>query len=201
MDASTFERFFLPSETLTKRIAERVESLEFEATEALKEKSEYAEPLDSSLEDVYREDLGDASSAEESSDQEVMLQRRMLAEALYYNLARCSQAARGEALNVGEAIAQGRGTALGLPDNDALLKELSEEFQAWIAETGIFTAGWGNIIWAGAGSIHLEPFPVKVATSTQAPDLTFFHPYPKKTLGAKLKAFAHRVGLQLLILI
>lgn len=197
MDTSTFERFFLPSETLTERIADRVESLEFEATEALKEKPEYAEPLDSSLGDVYPEDLGDPGSPEESSDQEVMLQRRMLAEALYYYLARLSessQATRGEALSVGERIATGMGAALGLRDNDALLKELSEEFQYWIAETGIFTAGWGNIIWAGDGSIHLEAFPVKVETSTQPPDVTFFHVYPRKGLAAKIAALAARFG-------
>jgi hypothetical protein len=189
-------------------IADRVESLELEATRALSKKQESGELIEPSLRDAsIAEDLADGNLPSVDSESEVLLQGRMLAEALYYYLASLSEsreATMGERLCIRDLVTKGMGDALGLMKNDSLLKEFSDEFQAWIAETGSFTAGWGEIIWAGDGAMHLEVFPAELETSTQAPDLTFFHPY-KKTLAAKaaakIRAFAHRVGLPLLILI
>lgn len=208
MHTSTLEelRFFFPSQSLTTRIADRVESLEIEATRALDINQESGEMVDSGPGKPATDDeLGEEDLPVSNRDSEVLLQRRILAETLYYYLARLSESREvtmGEKLSIREWITKGMGDALGLLEDDALLKELSDDFQAWIAETGNFTAGWGEIIWAGGADMHLEAFPAELETSTQAPpDVTFFHPYPKKTIGAKLRALAHKVGLQLLILI
>lgn len=208
MHTSTLEeiKFFFPSKSLTIRIADRVESVELDATRALNKKQESGEQDESSTGNASAAEYpAEGNLASSNSDSEVLLQRRLLAEALYYYLAWLSEsreATMGERLCIREWVTKGMGDALGLAENDDLLKEFSDQFQAWIAETVTFTAGWGEIIWAGGGDMHLEAFPAELEPSTQSPDLTFFHPYKNTRtakVAARLRALAHRVGLQLLI--
>ena len=164
IDDLTIEKFYLPSENLTVRIANRIDSLEHEAVRNINLKQESELP----------EADSDVPASTPVSTEEVLLQRRLLAEELDSCLADSSEnteATSGEKLNIQNIVTEGMSDALGLDMNDQLLAELSSEFQKWIDELGSFTAGWGEIISTYDGYMHLTAFP---DTQAPAPEPTSF---------------------------
>ena len=191
------ERFYRPSESLTTRICDRIDSLEAEAI--------------SGIEVKYRSDLEEANSLPDddadlsaSSQAEMIIQQRLIAEELdgcMVDAAENEAARTGEKISIQRVVTQGMSDALGLESNDPLLSELANEFQSWLDEAGCYTAGWGNIISAQAGYMYLAAFPVAEKEDAE-PDYTFTRAYqpgqvknPLGLLGRIAAAMAAKLGV------
>jgi hypothetical protein len=159
VDELVIEGFYLPSEDLTVRIADRIESLELEAMPGLRIKEESDVPEPEADDSVYLSNSEVSSSSDTSA--EILYQRRLLAEELDTGLADWAErpeAVRGEKLKIQIVVTESMADSLGLAASDGLLWELSTEFQSWIDEVGSFTAGWGEIISASEGYMYLAAF-------------------------------------------
>jgi hypothetical protein len=158
-DDLVIEGFYLPSEQLTVRIADRIESLEIEAMEGLRIKDESDVQETDTDDSLYLRNMSVSSSYDSSA--EILYQRRLLAEELDTGLADWAErpeATNGERLSIQKVVPECMSDALGLPVNDSLFGEFSTEFRSWIDETGSFTAGWGEIISTYDGCMYLSAF-------------------------------------------
>ena len=184
-DDLVIEGFYLPSENLTVRIADRIESLEIEAMEGLPIKDESDVQETDADDSLYLRTMSISSSSDSSA--EILYQRRLLAEELDTGLADWAErpeAMSGERLSIQKVVPECMSDALGLSVNDSLLGEFSTEFRSWIDETGSFTAGWGEIISTYDGCVYLSAFEaVKEDPSEQ--NLAFSKVYPSTKPKAK----------------
>jgi hypothetical protein len=185
----TIEKFYLPSENLTVRIANRIDSLERETVRNISLKPESDLPEADSDESLHSESV---PASTRNSSEEVLLQRRLLAEELDACLADSAESTNGEKLNIQKMVTEGMSDALGLDVNDQLLTELASEFQKWIDKLGSFTAGWGEIISTYDGYMHLSAFPDTEEVATEPVSFTRRLPTLKaksaKTFFAKVAA-------------
>ena len=177
--------FYLPSEGLTVRIADRIESLEMEAMEGLQIKDESDVRETEADDSLYLRNMSGPSSSDSSA--ELLYQRRLLAEELDTGLADWAEhpeARGGERLSIQKVVPECMSDAIGLPVNDSLLDEFSAEFRSWIDETGSFTAGWGEIISTNDGYMYLSAFD-EVEESSGEPNVAFTKVYPSTKPKAK----------------
>jgi hypothetical protein len=196
IDDLAIERFYLPSENLTGRIADRIDSLENEAIKSMSFKEESDLPEADSDESLYLTNIPDSTPSDSSP--EVLFQRRLLAEELDSCLADASESAeatRGKKLNIQEIVTEGMSDALGLEVSDSLLAELSTEFQDWIDDLGYFTAGWGEIISTNDGYMHLRAFPDTEEVAAES-TLTFTRSFPSQK-AKSANTFLERVAAKL----
>jgi len=159
VDDLVIEGFYLPSEHLTVKIADRIESLEIEAMEGQRIKDESDVQETDADDSLYVRNMAVSSSSDSSA--EILYQRRLLAEELDTGLADWAErpeAMSGERLSIQKVVRECMSDALGLPVNDSLFDEFSTEFRGWIDETGSFTAGWGEIISTHDGFMYLSAF-------------------------------------------
>lgn len=159
VDDLTIEGFYLPSEALTVRIADRIELLEMEAMEGLRIKDESDVPETEADDSLYLRNMSVSGSSD--SPAEILYQRRLLAEELDAGLADWAErpeAMSDQKLSIEKVVAECMSDALGLPVDDGLLGEFSTEFRSWLDETGSFTAGWGEIISTNDGYMFLSAF-------------------------------------------
>jgi hypothetical protein len=190
------EGFYRPSESLTTRIADRIESLESEAIKGIriKDKSDLQEANED-----YSLNIGDIPMNSSNPDSEVTIQQRLLAEELDSCLADSSEsneATQGEKLTIQKVIRVGMADALGLDETDHLLKELSSEFQHWIDGCGVFTAGWGEIISTKDGCMYLRAF-TEAEDDILDPDLSFTRSYRSAETTKPATNFFARVAAKL----
>lgn len=154
--------FFLPSPDLTKSLVAAVEAVRLRDQIRAREDREQTEDVDEEyVRNLPPDEPARVGSAPPhgSEEQEVFLQRRFIAEELYYHLAflsRSPPAKRGLPLPIGDCVARDMGRVLGLSEEEPLLGRLAAEFTSWLSESGQFTAGWGNIVLANGGRIYLE---------------------------------------------
>jgi hypothetical protein len=195
IDDLTIEGFYLPSESLTVRIANRIESLENEAIRSMKFKDESDLSETESDDSLYLRNISDSTSSDTNA--EVLFQQRLLAEEIDSCLADSAESAeakRGQKLNIQKTVTEGMSDALGLTVNDGLLAELSSEFRSWINDLGSFTAGWGEIISTNDGYMHLAAFedPEEELAIKPAPTFTRIYPSTKaetpKSIFARVAA-------------
>jgi hypothetical protein len=191
------ERFYLPSENLTARIADRIDALENEAIRSMSFKKE-SDMTETNADSSYLRNI--PASTASDSNAEVLFQRRLLAEELDSCLADSSESAEatsGQKLNIQKIVTEGLSDALGLEVNDSLLAELSTEFQNWIDNLGSFTAGWGEIFSTNDGYMHLAAFP-DIDEASVKPTLTFTRQFssPKvKTADTFFAKVAAKLGV------
>jgi hypothetical protein len=183
-DDLVIEGFYLPSENLTVRIADRIESLEIEAMEGLRIKGESDVQETDADDSLYLRNMFISSSSDSSA--EILYQRRLLAEELDIGLADWAERpeAMSERLSIQKVVPECMSDALGLPVNDSLLGELSIEFRSWIDETGSFTAGWGEIISTYDGCMYLSAFKA-VKEDPGEQNVAFSKVYPSTKPKAK----------------
>ena len=177
-DDLVIEGFYLPSENLTVRIADRIESLEMDAMEGLRIKEESDVQETDADDSLYLRNMSGSSSSDSST--EILYQRRLLAEELDTGLADWAErpeAVSGETLSIQKVVSECMSDALGLPVNDSLLGEFSTEFRSWIDATGSFTAGWGEIISTYDGCMYLSAFEA-VDEDAREHDVAFSKVYP-----------------------
>lgn len=196
IDDLAIHGFYLPPESLTIRIADRIEALESEAMRSLRFKDNPDEEETHPDEHLYLINAPAPSSSDSAS--EILLQRRLLAEELDTCLADASEtvpAINGEKLHIEKTVTEGMSDALGLRVNDGLLLELSTDFRNWIDPLGSFTAAWGEIISIGDGYMYLTAFPQPEEIATD-PVFTRVYPStqvkPPKTLFARV---ASKLGI------
>jgi hypothetical protein len=169
------ESFYHPSESLTIRIADRIESLEAEAIRGMKIKDSSDVPEEAS-------DIADFSVNSATSNTETSIQQRFIAEEIDACLADYSEsreATQGR-LVIQNLISVGMADALGLDETDELLTELSSDFQNWIDGCGTFTTGWGELTSTMDGCIYLRAF-AEVEEQGLEPDLSFTRSFPSDT--------------------
>lgn len=179
------EGFYLPSKDLTVRIADSIESLEMQAMEGLRIKDESDVRETEADDSLYLRNMS-VSSSSDSSD-EILYQRRLLAEELDTGLAdwaERSEAMSGEKLSIQKVVTECMSDALGLPVNDGLLFEFSTEFRSWLDETGSFTAGWGEIISTNNGYMYLLAFE-DIEEDLDEPNIAFTKVYAATKPKAK----------------
>jgi len=196
IDELAIEGFYLPSENLTVRIADRIDSLENEAIKGMRFKEESDVSETESDESLYLRNIPAPTSSDTST--EVLFQQRLLAEELDSCLADSSESAEatsGQRLNIQKIVTEGMSDALGLDMSDGLLAELSSEFQNWIDDLGSFTAGWGEIISTNDGYMHLSAFEDTEESAIEPPP-TFTRVYPSPKAEAPNSFFA-RVAAKL----
>ena len=184
-DDLVIEGFYLPSENLTVRIADRIESLEIEAMEGLRIKDESDVQETDADDSLYLRNMSISSSSDSSA--EILYQRRLLAEELDTGLADWAErpeAMSGERLSIQKVVPECMSDALGLSVNDSLLGEFSTEFRSWIDETGSFTAGWGEIISTYDGCMYLSAFEA-VQEDLGEQNVAFSKVYPSTKPKAK----------------
>jgi hypothetical protein len=162
------EKFYRPSEGLTTRICDRIDSLEAEAISGIdvRERSDLEEANSPPADDA---DLSSPSSSE------MIIQQRLIAEELdgcIVDAAESEAGRNGERISIQRVVTEGMSDAFGLESNDPLLSELAVEFQGWLVDAGCYTAGWGNIISAQPGYMYLEAFPIAEEEEAE-PDFTF----------------------------
>jgi hypothetical protein len=157
-------RFFSPTPELTKNLFAAIAAVRLSDQIRAREDKEQAEDV----EDDYLKNLPPDGTAEANSaspplsapeQDEILFQQRFIAEELYHHLAflaRGQPAKSGRPLRMKEAVADGMGNVLGLPQEEPLLGELANEFNSWLSELGQFTTGWGNIILADGNRLYLE---------------------------------------------
>ena len=192
IDDFEIEGFYLPSEGLTTRIADRIEALEDEAIKGLTLKEQPDEQETHPEEDQYVRTVPASDSRD--SHAEILLQRRLIAEELHACLADAAESVEATSekpLNIQKIVSEGMSDALGLSKNDDLLAELSTDFQNWIDPLGSFTAAWGEIISTADGYMYLNAFPQPEDVATD-PIFTKVYPStqvkPPKTFFAKVAA-------------
>lgn len=159
-------RFFFPSAGLTRSLFAAVEAVRLKDQIRVREDREQVEDVDDDyLKNLPPEEVSEVASAASpasgrvSEQEEALLQQRFIAEELYHHLAflaRSPQAREGRSLPVRDAVANGMRSVLGLPQQEALLTELADEFASWLNEVGQFTTGWGNITLAEGNRLYLE---------------------------------------------
>lgn len=186
------EGFYLPPAGLTIRIADRIEALEDQAMRGLTLKEQPDEQEADPDEDQYLRRV--PAFASRDTDTEILLQRRLIAEELHACLADAAEsveATSGEQLHIQQTVTGGMSDALGLNNNEALLAELSTDFQNWIDPLGSFTAAWGEIISTHDGYMYLIAFG-QPDELTSDPMFTRVYPStrvkPPKTFFAKVAA-------------
>lgn len=178
IDDLAIEGFYLPSEDLTIRIADRIEELEIEAMKGLQIKDQSDVPETEADDSLYLRNMTLSGASDSSA--EILYQRRLLAEELDTALADWAErpeAMRDDKLNIHRIVTESMADALGLAVNDGLLSELATEFQTWIDEVGSFTGGWGEIISTADGCIYLSTFE-DVEQVTGEPRIAFSRVYP-----------------------
>jgi hypothetical protein len=198
IDGLAIEGFYLPSENLTIRIADRINSLEDEAIKSMRFKEESDVPETESDDSLYLRNIPAPASSDTSA--EVLFQQRLLAEELDSCLADSSETAEatsGQKLNIQKIVTEGMSDALGLDVSDGLLAELSSEFQNWIDDLGSFTAGWGEIILINDGYMHLAAFEDTEEVAIEpTPAFTRIYPSTKvKTSNSFFARVAAKLGV------
>jgi hypothetical protein len=197
IDDLPIEGFYLPSESLTVRIADRIESLESEAIRSMRFKEESDVPETESDDSLYLRNISAPTSSDTSA--QVLFQQRLLAEELDSCLADSAESAEaisGQKLNIQKIVTEGMSDALGLAVSDGLLSELSVEFQNWIDDLGSFTAAWGEIISTNDGYMHLAAFEDSEEELAIKPAPTFTRIYPSTKAETPKNIFA-RVAAKL----
>jgi hypothetical protein len=157
-------RFFLPSPELTKSLFAAVAAVRLsDQIRAREDRDQTQDVGDDYLQNLPPDEPAEASLNSPlplvSEEEEILFQRRFIAEELYHHLAflsRSPMSKRGLSLPIRESVVRDMSNVLGLPQEERLLLRLADEFTSWLSELGQFTAGWGNIILAHGNQIYLE---------------------------------------------
>lgn len=169
-------RFFQPSVPLTQRLFTAVDAARLEDMRRVQEDDEQVEHDEGeSLELSSSPDDGDFPQGLQTSQLVIDIQRRLVAENLYYHLAFLAggpKAKRGEGLAIKDSIVAGM-HSLGVSAHDPLLRELADEFDDWLSKRGEFSAAWGRIILSDNGRFYLEEFEDTDAITDKPPKRIF----------------------------
>lgn len=108
------------------------------------------------------EDAAFISNSVSREEKTLYLRQRLVVEELYHHLAfiaRSPAAREGNALPLREIVSSGMGRILGIPNEEALLRELANEFVGWLKARGQFVAGWGTATYAEGDNVYLAVSP------------------------------------------
>jgi hypothetical protein len=177
-------RFFLPSSRLTKELFVAIEVVRRSDQIRAREDREQTEDVNDeylNYRPPVETDIDAAALSAPAPEHEEMLgQRRFIAEELYHHLAfvsRSPPAKNPRPLHIREVVTHGMANALGLPQEEPLLSELAGEFIGWLSEQGEFITGWGKIILAEGDSFYLQEIPTP---ERDTPSERVFIPRPSR---------------------